>query len=41
MKSASMLREILDKHNYLPEGVSYDGKVYFNSQWADIVIRRL
>ncbi|KAG0643436.1 hypothetical protein HOY80DRAFT_945688 [Tuber brumale] len=40
VKSTTMLREVLDKQGYLPEGVSYDSKIHYNSQWADVVIRR-
>ncbi|KAG0124167.1 hypothetical protein HOY82DRAFT_494394 [Tuber indicum] len=40
VKSTTMLREVLDKPGYLPVGVSYDSKVHYNSQWADVVIRR-
>ena len=41
VKSTATLRETLDRHGYLPEGVGYDAEVHFNSQWADVVIRRL
>ncbi|RPB02508.1 hypothetical protein L873DRAFT_408029 [Choiromyces venosus 120613-1] len=40
VKSTAMLREVLDKQSYLPEGVSYDSEIHYNSQWADVVIRR-
>jgi len=41
VKCTTMLREVLDKQSYLPMGVSYDSRIHYNSQWADVVIRRL
>lgn len=41
VKTPGMLREVLGKYNYWPEGEKYDPNVHYNAQWADVVFRRL
>ena len=34
-----MLREVLTKTDYIPEGETYNSEVHYNAQWADVVFR--